>query len=209
MAHEILEPGHYHHWEPEQAYHGSKLGMWIFLATEVHLFSALFCMFGVFRWKYLHEFNQAAQSLNWKLGGLNTVVLLASSYFMVRAVDAAQKGLNKKVITYLDITFVLACVFLVVKLCFEYPAKFSHGIYPWTNIFFGLYFTATAIHGLHVVIGMGVIIWLRILAKKERFSVTYYTPVEVTGLYWHLVDVVWIFLFPIFYLLGGMPTSGH
>ena len=205
--HKALEPGHFHHWEPEQAYHGSKLGMWIFLATEVHLFSAVFCVFGVFRFKYLEDFDHYARTLNWKLGLLNTAVLLTSSYFMVRAVDAAQKGLNKKIIKWCDLANFCGLIFMVVK-TIEYSSKFSHGITPATNIFYGLYFTATGIHGLHVLIGMGLIYWLRVLAKKERFSVKYYTPVEVVGLYWHLVDVVWIYVFPVFYLLGGISLGG-
>lgn len=205
--HQELPPGHFHHWEPEQAYHGSMLGLWIFLATEVHLFGVLFCTFGVFRWKYLHEFNEHARTLYWKAGAINTIVLLSSSYTMVRAVDAAQKGLNKKVIRWLWWTFAGGVVFMIVK-GFEYGLKFHHGIYPSTHIFYGLYFTMTGLHGLHVLVGMGLILWLINLAKKDRFSVTYYIPVEVGGLYWHLVDVIWIYLFPLVYLLGGIHHGG-
>ena len=198
-------PIHYHHFEPEQAYHSCKLGMWIFLATEVHLFGALFCTFGIYRWKYLDAFNEFAQTLSWKLGMLNTAVLLTSSYCMVRGVDAAQKGLNKKVYNWLLITNLCAAAFMVVK-AVEYWGKFHHSppILPKTHIFYGLYFTMTGIHGLHVLIGVGLIIWLQVLAKKERFTPLYYVPVEVVGLYWHLVDVIWIFLFPVVYLLGGI-----
>ena len=204
MSHnEDLEPGHYAHFEPEQAYHASKLGMWIFLATEVHLFGGLFCTFAIFRWFYLDEFIHHAQSLNWKLGTLNTIVLLASSYFMVRAVDAAQKGLNKRCKDWLDGTLLCGLIFMMVK-AVEYGGKFSHDIYPNTHIFYGLYFTMTGVHGIHVLAGMGAIFWLRSLAAKEKFRVTYYTPVEVVGLYWHLVDVIWIYLFPLLYLIGGI-----
>jgi cytochrome c oxidase subunit III len=202
-GHGPLPPGHYHHWEPEQAYHGSKLAMWIFLATEVHLFGGLFSTFAYYRWAYLDTFNEFASHLNWKLGALNTAVLLTSSYTMVRAVDAAQKGLNKRVRIWIDITLFCACIFLVVKYI-EYTDKFSHGIYPSTHIFYGLYFTMTGLHGVHVLGGMGVMLWLRALAKKDRFSPAYYTPVEVSGLYWHLVDIIWIYLFPVVYLLGGI-----
>lgn len=203
-----LAPGHFHHFEPEQAYHASKYAMWVFLATEVHLFGGLFCAFAVYRWKYLAEFNEHAQSLNWKLGALNTIVLLCSSYFMVRAVDAAQKGLNYKVCAWLEKTFFCGIIFMVVK-CFEYKAKlFDHHppITPKSHIFYGLYFCMTGVHAIHVLVGMGVMVWLYLLAKKNRFSVFYYTPVEVTGLYWHLVDVIWIFLFPLVYLLGGIKS---
>lgn len=204
MSHnESLAPGHYHHFEPEQAYHASKLGMWIFLATEIHLFTALFCTFAVFRWKQLDVFIESALALNWKLGAINTAVLLTSSFFMVRAVDAAQHGDNKKVIRWLDLTQLCAIGFCVIK-SIEYGTKFHHGITISTNAFYALYFTMTGIHALHVVIGMGMIFWLRRLAKRGMFSQTYYTPAEVGGLYWHLVDIVWIFVFPILYLLGGI-----
>jgi cytochrome c oxidase subunit III len=200
-----LQAGEYHYITPEGGYHGAKLGMWVFLATEVHLFGVLFCTFAIFRWKYLEMFDESARSLNWMLGGLNTVILLTSSYFMVRAVDAAQKGLNKKVKFWIELTLIFGLLFFIVKF-FEYNSKLSYvpPILPSTNIFYGLYYTMTAIHGLHVLVGMGVMLWLRELAKKNTFRVTYYTPVEVTGLYWHLVDVIWIYLFPLLYLLGGI-----
>lgn len=201
--HGELKPGHYHHWEPETAYHGSKFALWIFLATEVHLFGVLFCSFAYFRWKYLDDFNNFASHLNWKLGAFNTAVLLTSSYTMVRAVDAAQKGMNKAVMRWLEATILCSFIFLVVKYI-EYTDKFSHGIFPSKHIFYGLYFTMTGLHGVHVLGGIVVICWIWNLARKNRFSETYYTPVEMVGLYWHLVDIVWIYLFPIVYLLGGI-----
>ena len=198
-----MPPGHFHHFEPEQAYHASKLGMWIFLATEVHLFGGLFSTFALFRWMYFDDFHTLCHTLNWKLGLLNTIVLLTSSYFMVRGVDAAQKGLNKKCANWMLVTFLCGVAFLIVKYI-EYTAKFSHGITPSSHIFYGLYFTMTGLHGVHVLGGMGAMIWLWVLARKNRFSPTYYTPVEVVGLYWHLVDVIWIYLFPLLYLIGGV-----
>jgi cytochrome c oxidase subunit III len=211
--HSELPAGHFHHLEPEQAYHASKLGMWIFLATEVHLFGGLFCVFALYRWKFLHEFNEYARHLNWKLGALNTFFLLTSSFFMVLAVDAAQKGLNNKCKKLLDVTIFFGMLFFVVKF-FEYKAKLfnpiiAERIYPNTHIFWGLYYSMTALHAVHVAVGVGVLVWLRILAAKNRFSTVYYTPVEVCGLYWHLVDIVWIFLFPILYLLAGINFGGH
>jgi len=209
MAHdEALPPGHFHHLEPEQAYHSSKLAMWIFLATEIHLFGGAFCVFAFFRWRYFEEFNHFAQQLNWQLGATNTAVLLASSYTMVRAVDAAQKGLNDKCGVWLNWTILGGLLFFVIK-GIEYSSKFSHGIYPNSHIFWGLYYTMTGIHAFHVAVGIGVLIWLRILAARNRFSTVYYTPVEVVGLYWHIVDVIWIFLFPIMYLLGGIGSAAH
>jgi cytochrome c oxidase subunit 3 len=209
MSHEQLPPGHFSYFEPEQAYHASKLGVWIFLATEVHLFGGIFAIFAVYRARYLEMFNASAHLLDWRMGLINTVFLLTSSYFMVRGVDAAQKGLNDKVTKWLNLTILFGCFFFIVKF-FEYSAKFAHEppIYPSTNIFFGLYFTMTAIHAVHVAVGVGLLVWLRALAQKKRYSPVYYTPVEMVGLYWHLVDVVWIFLFPILYLLPGISFTG-
>jgi len=196
-----LPPGHFHHFEPEQAYHASKFGMWLFLATEVLFFGGLFAAFAVFHSKYFHLFHESSKLLNWKLGGVNTIVLLISSYSMALGVDAAQHGNNKKVIKCLAITLLCAATFMVIKYI-EYSTKFEHGIFPSTNLFFALYFCLTGLHGIHVVIGIGAIAWVMSLAKKERFSKTYYTPCEVVGLYWHLVDLVWIYLFPLLYLIG-------
>jgi len=198
MSHKELPAGHYHHFEPEQAYHASKMGMWLFLATEVHLFGGLFAAFALYRWRYLEQFNEHAHHLNWMMGGLNTLVLLTSSYFMVRGVDAAQKGLNKSCKKWLDLTILCGLIFFVVKF-FEYKAKLTHvpPILPSDHIFWGLYYTMTGVHAVHVAAGVGILYWLRTLAKHERFSTTYYTPVEISGLYWHLVDIIWIFLFPI------------
>ncbi len=196
-----LPPGHFHHFEPEQAYHAAKFGMWLFLATEVLFFGGLFAAFAQFHATHYEMFHLSSKQLNWRLGGFNTIVLLFSSYSMARGVDCAQHGDNRKVIGWLNITILCAFIFMGVKYV-EYTAKFEHGIYPWTNIYFGLYFCMTGLHGFHVVVGIGLLLWLRALAKRERFSRTYYTPVEVIGLYWHLVDLVWIYLFPLLYLIG-------
>jgi cytochrome c oxidase subunit 3 len=199
--HEELPPGHFHHFEPEQAYHASKFGMWLFLATEVLFFGGLFAAFAVFHSKYFHLFHESSKALNWKLGATNTVVLLLSSFSMALGVDAAQHGNNKKVIKCLAITLLCAATFMVIKYI-EYSAKFSHGIFPGTNLFYALYFCLTGLHGIHVLVGMGAIVWVWSLAAKNRFSETYYTPCEIVGLYWHLVDLVWIYLFPLLYLIG-------
>ena len=195
-----LPPGHFHHLEPEQAYHSAKLGMWLFLATEILFFGGLFCSFAVFHGVYYDMFHEGAKQLDWKMGFLNTCVLLCSSFSMAMGVDAAQRGNNKKVVTCMNITLLGGLAFMVVKYI-EYTTKFSHGIFPWTNMYFGLYFSMTGLHGIHVVVGLGLLWWIRSLAKKERFSETYYTPVEVIGLYWHLVDAIWIYLFPLLYLI--------
>ncbi len=182
--------------------------MWVFLATEIHLFGGAFCTFAFYRWRYLELFNQSASHLNVWMGFTNTLVLLTSSWTMVLAVDAAQRGRNRACGIRSLITIALGIMFFIIK-GFEYSAKFSHGIYPSTNIFWGLYFTMTGIHAFHVLVGLGLIFWLYLLSRKNRFSETYYTPVEVIGLYWHLVDVIWIFLFPLLYLLPGFGAGTH
>jgi cytochrome c oxidase subunit 3 len=199
--HHELPAGHFHHFEPEQAYHAAKFGMWLFLATEVLFFGGLFAAFAVFHSKYFELFHSSSKLLNWKLGALNTVVLLFSSFSMALGVDAAQHGNNKKVVKCLAITIICAAIFMVVKYI-EYTGKFQHGIFPGTNLFFALYFCLTGLHGIHVLVGIGIIFWVMRLAQKNRFSETYYTPCEVVGLYWHLVDLVWIYLFPLLYLIG-------
>jgi cytochrome c oxidase subunit 3 len=200
-------PPHIHHMDPPTAYHAAKFGMWLFLATELLLFGVMFAAFAVFRVKFFHEFHEASTHLNWMLGGLNTAVLLVSSYYAAIAVDHAQHGRNKKVFSSLLITIGCACGFLVIK-AIEYSEKYSHGYFPGGEnfhhykTFLPLYFCMTGIHALHVVIGMGLLGWVASLARKNRFSGRYYTPVEVGALYWHLVDLIWIYLFPLLYLVG-------
>lgn len=219
LAAETAGPPHPHHMTPVTAYHSAKLGMWLFLGTEILLFGGLFAAFALFRWMYLHEFMRASAHLDWKLGAFNTVVLLVSSFFAAVAVDAAQHGNNKKVVRNLSVTILCGAIFLVVKY-FEYSAKYHHGLFPGSvdphtgiafnspefnqayRAFFGLYFCMTGLHGLHVVGGMGLLTWVLLKARKNRFSPDYYTPVEVGALYWHLVDLIWIYLFPLLYLVG-------
>ena len=136
------------------------------------------------------------------LGAVNTIVLIFSSFTMALAVSASQKRNRNRLIILLAITFICGAIFGVNKY-FEYGAKFHHHIFPDTNIFFALYFMMTGLHMLHVFIGMGIIFALIIMAKQGRFKEgNRYTPVEVGGLYWHLVDLIWIYLFPLLYLIG-------
>lgn len=200
-GHEKLPAGHFHHIEPEGAYHASIFGMWLFLATEVLFFGGLFAAFAVFHRQYPELFHEGSRELNWKLGGINTLVLLVSSYFMARGVDAAQHGRNKEVRNWLIGTILCGAIFMGIKYV-EYTTKFHAGHFPWTNLFFALYFCLTGLHGIHVLVGMAAVQWIRMLAKRNLFSETYYTPCEVVGLYWHLVDLVWIYLFPLLYLIG-------
>ena len=221
-SHDVVEipgePPHVHHMDVPTAYHAAKFGMWLFLATEVLLFGGLFAGFAIYRWMYLPAFHLASHHLDWKLGSLNTLVLLFSSLTAALAVDSAQKNDNKKATKYLTITILCGFAFLVIKF-FEYRAKYYGGIFPggpefngfsWQNpafiahykTFFGLYFCMTGLHALHVIFGMGLLFWVRTKTVKNRFSAKYYTPVEVGALYWHLVDLIWIYLFPLLYLVG-------
>ena len=205
-------PPHVHHMDPVTAYQAAKLGMWLFLATEILLFGGLFAAFAVYRWMYLDNFHAASTHLNWYLGATNTVVLLISSYFAAVAVDAAQHGDNKKVSRLLIGTIACGFIFLVIKF-FEYKAKYDYGYFPTFGgsngieyekfkSYFGLYYCMTGLHGLHVIIGMGILAWVLKKSRANRFSANYYTPVEVGALYWHLVDLIWIYLFPLLYLVG-------
>jgi cytochrome c oxidase subunit III len=204
---------HFHTLDQQTASH--KLGMWLFLAQEVLFFSGLFMAYGAARFFYPDTFLHAHEHLNKIAGGTNTIVLLTSSLTMALAVRAAQLGNKKSLERNLLFTFAFATMFLVIKY-FEYSEKFAHGYLPgqWYNphgaeyfipgmpqIFFGIYFVMTGLHGLHVVIGQGVILWIYFRARKGEFGPRFYTPVENVGLYWHLVDLIWIFLFPLLYLV--------
>jgi cytochrome c oxidase subunit 3 len=202
-----------HHFDTaEQEFETAKLGMWVFLAQEILFFSAIFVAYIVFRFLHPEMFLEASHHLSWKLGTLNTVFLITSSFTMVMGVRSAQVNQRAASIKYLIATFTLATAFLVVKYI-EYSDKFHHGYLPGKyfsaegshetlHLFYGLYFAATGLHGLHVLIGMGLIAWLIVRSMRGEFYSEYYTPVEMVGLYWHLVDLIWIFLFPLLYLVG-------
>ena len=284
-------PHQAHHWDTmRQQFEAGKLGMWLFLATEVLLFGGLFCAYFIYRAHHPELFEFGYNALDWRMGTLNTVVLLVSSLTMALGVRAAQVGNKKQLQAMLAITLVCGGAFMVVKY-FEYKAKIDHGYLigsmfdyekvkkhereahehshegekpsPSTvfaesvvpveepaeksafqdapdgptglapemravapdghahddhshdkpgylpadgrprniHIFFSIYFMMTGLHGIHVLIGMAVIAWLLIICGDGRFGPTYFTPVEVGGLYWHLVDLIWIFLFPLLYLI--------
>lgn len=207
------DPPHIHHMDPPTAYEAAKLGMWLFLATEILLFGGLFAAFAVYRHSHLQQFHNASHHLNWMLGGVNTLVLLFSSYTAALAVDYAKAGQNRKTLTCLGVTIICGFLFLCIKYV-EYSTKYQHGLFPglseWFtdesvtqyHIFFGLYYCMTGLHALHVIIGMGILAWVASKARHDRFSSRYYTPVEVGALYWHLVDLIWIYLFPLLYLVG-------
>jgi cytochrome c oxidase subunit 3 len=203
-----------HHWDSaDEQFDAGKMGTWMFLVTEVLFFGGLFCAFFVFRSWHLEAFTSAHHHLDRIMGGINTVVLICSSLTMALAVRSAQLSNSKATVALCAATIAFACVFLVIKY-FEYSHKFHDGllpgryftfkdaVYPDEKIFFGIYFMMTGIHGVHVVIGIGLILWILIRAQKGHFSSRYYAPVENVGLYWHLVDLIWIYLFPLLYLVG-------
>src|SRR4051812_25282904 len=211
------DPHHQHHFATmEQQFDTSKIGMWLFLATEVLLFGGLFVGFGLMQARYPREFVEAHEHLQRPLGALNTVVLLLSSFTMVMAVLSAQKSKNKKVVVYLCLTILCACIFLGVKY-FEYSHKYEEGLLPGHNwyshkgdlipnspgyaTFFSFYFMMTGLHGIHILVGIGLLAWIAVRANRGEFSSAYYTPVDLVGLYWHLVDLIWIYLFPLYYLI--------
>ncbi|MBD3223163.1 MAG: cytochrome c oxidase subunit 3 family protein [Caldithrix sp.] len=203
-----------HHFsEASQQQESAKLGMWIFLVTEVLLFSGLFVFYAIFRAWHPDMFINAHVHLNVYLGTLNTFVLITSSLTVALAIRGLQLKKNKQAIWLLIMTLIFAAIFLVVKY-FEYSHKFHLGQLPGkfysfdgivgTNphVFFSVYFLLTGLHGVHVIAGMIVIGYVLLRTIKGHFSAEYYTPVENAGLYWHLVDLVWIFLFPLLYLIG-------
>jgi cytochrome c oxidase subunit 3 len=191
-------------------YQGAKIGMWLFLFTEVLLFGGLFILYSVFLSRYPQEFHDAGKELDVVLGTLNTVVLLASSYFIALAISFIQKGNKQKALLFTWLTAGMAVFFLVNKF-FEWKAKFSHGIYPTSphlaelapgeNIFYGLYFLMTGLHGIHVIIGMVVMGFMIHFLRKDVINQGDFVKLENAGLYWHIVDLIWIYLFPLFYLV--------
>lgn len=202
-----------HHFEDfEQQKESHTLGMWAFLASEVMFFGAVFVALGIYRSSYPAAFAAASNKLDVTLGAFNTVVLIASSLTMALAVRAAQLGQRKQIVGFLGATVACSLVFFGVK-AVEYSHKFHDHLFPGehftdafaapqSELFFGFYFAMTGLHALHMVIGVGIMLWYAVLAWKGRFTAQYNTPIEMLGLYWHFVDLVWIFLFPLLYLIG-------
>jgi cytochrome c oxidase subunit 3 len=199
---------------PSQQKEASTLGMWIFLVTEVMFFGGMFLAYTVYRSAYPAVFSQASNTLNVYIGAANTAVLLCSSFTMVMAVHSAQIGSRRALIIFLILTMLLGGVFLGVK-AYEWNEKFQEHHVPGPSfhmekteeqgkaqLFFSLYFAMTGLHALHMVIGEGLLLFLLLQAYARKYGTTYYTPVDVGGLYWHFVDIVWIFLFPLLYLIG-------
>jgi cytochrome c oxidase subunit III len=214
-AHPVA-PAHQHQFETaEQQQETSTLGMWAFLVTEVMFFGGLFGAYTVYRYLYPQAFEAASHHLNYIIGAFNTGVLICSSMTMALAVRAAQVGHRRSQVVFLILTIVLGSTFLGVKVV-EYHEKFVHHLVPGPNfhfegphgreaqIFFSLYFAMTGMHAIHMIIGIGMLATLTVMAWRGRFGPAYYTPVELGGLYWHFVDIVWIYLFPLLYLIRGL-----
>jgi cytochrome c oxidase subunit 3 len=203
-----------HHFDSmEQQRDASALGMWVFLVTEILFFGGLFLAYTVYRAQYSRAFAEASRHLDITLGTLNTAVLIISSLTMALAVYNAALGRRKAIMGFLGATMALGATFLGVK-AVEYAHKFHDHLVPGpgfrfpgpdarqAEIFFSLYFAMTGLHAAHMIIGLGLLTVLVLQARKGRYGPEYYTPVEVSGLYWHFVDIVWIFLFPLLYLIG-------
>jgi cytochrome c oxidase subunit 3 len=209
------EPGLRHHFDTsDQQLESSTLGMWVFLLTEIMFFGGMFGGYTVYRNMYPDAFASTSHFMNVTLGALNTGVLICSSFTMALAVRSAQLGRKNLLIVFLVVTLILGFVFLGVK-AVEYHEKWVDHHVPGpgfryaepqftqqAQILFFLYFAMTGMHALHMVVGAGLLTTLITMAARNRFSAAWYTPVEMIGLYWHFVDIVWIFLFPLLYLIG-------
>ncbi|WP_242395856.1 cytochrome c oxidase subunit 3 family protein [Anaeromyxobacter oryzisoli] len=202
-----------HHFESlEKQAHAARLGMWLFLATEVLLFTALFAAYGVYRFLYPEGFAQSSRSIETWIGFVNTLVLVTSSFTVAMGLDAAVKGNGRRTALLFAASVGLALVFLGFK-AIEYAHHFQEGQLPGryytfegvqapgASLYFSLYFLITGLHAIHVIIGMSALAIVGALAWRGRFTGEYHIPVELAGLYWHLVDLVWIFVFPLIYLI--------
>lgn len=189
---------------------GARMGMWLFLFTELLLFGGMFLVYSVYRLEYIQQFRIAAMALNTTVGALNTIILLTSSLTVALSITALQKGNRILSITLLIMTNILALLFMVNKY-FEWSAKISHGLYPGSEellnlpdgqiLFYGLYYIMTGLHGLHVIIGFVFLTTILVFIIKGKVNKNNFVKLENAGLYWHLVDLIWIFLFPLFYLI--------
>ena len=191
-------------------YGGAKLGMWLFLFTEILLFGGLFLLYAVYLRRYPQEFAIGGKQLNWIMGAANTVILLTSSLCAAMAVTAVQRNEPRSSVALIGGTILCAAGFMVIKY-FEWSAKIGHGIYPGSehlksgppgeSVFFSLYYMTTGIHGLHVLIGSALLGWIGFKVKGGAVNGNDYILLENGALYWHLVDLIWIFIFPLYYLV--------
>jgi len=198
----------------EEQREAATLGMWVFLATEILLFGGLFAVYMVYRFLYPETFVEMSQQLNVVIGTVNTVVLLTSSLTVALAVHAIEHGRRRRMIAYLVGTVGLGLVFLALK-AVEYYEEYTHGLIPLAGfdfhyegahperaeLFMGLYFAMTGLHGFHVLAGILLMAGLAFFGWRGAYGDEYFNPVEIGGLYWHLVDIIWVFLFPLLYLI--------
>ena len=207
------EPHLAHHFDTQDQQDGAiRLGMWLFLGTEVLLFAGLFLGYTVYRHFYHQAFHEASKSLDIVWGASNTVILITSSLFVALGYNDIKKGKDKRAAALIVATILCALAFLAIK-AIEYKAKFEHGSLPgkWyhnehitapgANLYFTVYFLATGLHAFHVIVGASVLLWVLMGIMKGKYGPRNYVAVELGGLYWHLVDLVWIFLFPLLYLI--------
>jgi len=190
---------------------GSKLGMWLFIFTELLFFGGLFIVYAVMRYKNGIAFELAGEELDVFIGTFNTIILLISSATIAMSISSIQMRNKNLTVILLGITLVLAIVFLVNKY-FEWGAKIEHGLFPGTEtlhqfghgetLFFGLYYFMTGLHALHIIVGIVLITIIMVKVHKGKIHENRFVQLENTGLYWHLVDIIWIFLFPLFYLIA-------
>ena len=196
--------------ETHQDYTGSKIGMWLFLLSEILLFGGLFILYSSYRYKNPLDFHLAAWELNRVLGTINTLILITSSLFMALSIFFIRKGERQLSSLFLFVTIFLGVLFLGIKYV-EWTTKIGHGLYPNSPrllgrskgdvLFFGLYYSMTGLHGLHVLVGISILSVMLVLMIKGKINQNRFVPLENSGLYWHLVDIIWIFLFPLFYLI--------
>jgi cytochrome c oxidase subunit 3 len=213
-------PAQQHHFDSlAQQHEAATLGMWLFLVTEVMFFGGLLMAYLLYRVWYPEAWSEGSLDLDIVLGGTNTAVLIASSLTMAFAVRSAQVGKHRATIVWLILTMAFGLTFLVIKF-FEYKHKFElhhvpgyDFVYPGPHgrqveIFFSLYFSLTGLHAVHMIIGVALLSVMTWMAYRRRFSPEWYTPIEMSGLYWHFVDIVWIFLFPLLYLVDRAQHVG-
>ncbi len=190
--------------------YGARMGMWLFLFTEVLLFGGLFILYMAYRYQYGDDFHWAGKELNLGIGTLNTIILLTSSLTMALAIVAMQKAKKNLSIFFMLSTIVMALGFMVNKVI-EWSAKISHGIFPGAQelldkpkgeqVFFGMYYAMTGLHALHIIVGVTILLFILSFIIRDKITPDNYVKLENSGLYWHLVDLIWIFLFPLFYLI--------
>ncbi len=208
---EIASRLQHHFADEEQQYDAATFGMWVFLVTEIMFFGGLLMTYVVYRTTFPQVFAEASHHLNIYLGTFNTIVLIGSSLTMAMAVHSARLNHRNALAGYLVLTMILGSVFLGVK-SYEYAHKWHEGLFPGNffydgpdavhqRLFFSVYFALTGLHAAHMIIGIGIMAVMLRMTLKNSFDENWYTPVELTGLYWHFVDLVWIFLFPLLYLI--------